>query len=409
MSKVSPRANSPDNAIDTPAQVLSPAKNESPKTPRKRSSDTFKRNEFSIESPTSSSATKIRRTSPSSHKAISNSTSPTCMRSNTAIVLDDSEDESRGSIQGELCTKPSAQVVSFNHEKDWDIFTLKTAEIKTFAAEKEKTSKSTGKSIVIDREMAASEEVQESELDRDMKRFLREAKERKKRNAQRGPGQVVKVLLEPRIPNTKELLAQVRTNQELRILLKTWGTLNNMKEEEIFLTWRGNQVYPGINFEALGITADPNGDPYMENERKYSTSRDGFRNDLILMQIWTKEIFEQIQEEKKHEEERKEAEKRKLRGEFEDQDFFNDNTSQNRQQPTNKKTRLTLKSKHGEVKTRVRPNTVVAELITLFRVQQKISPDQDVVVSWDGEILDDETTMEELEIEDLDSLDVIVK
>ncbi|KAH7328966.1 hypothetical protein B0I35DRAFT_418886 [Stachybotrys elegans] len=62
-----------------------------------------------------------------------------------------------------------------------------------------------------------------------------------------------------------------------------------------------------------------------------------------------------------------------------------------------------------EVPLTVRSETTVETLITGFRAQRGIEPDKDVGIWFDGERLEEHTTMAEAEVEDLDSLEVHIK
>lgn len=75
-----------------------------------------------------------------------------------------------------------------------------------------------------------------------------------------------------------------------------------------------------------------------------------------------------------------------------------------------RKIKVILKTRSDPpVKTTVRPATTVETLIAYFRQQRNLSEETQVVLYFDGEQLEEGTTVEDAEIEDMDAIEVHVK
>jgi len=72
--------------------------------------------------------------------------------------------------------------------------------------------------------------------------------------------------------------------------------------------------------------------------------------------------------------------------------------------------RLSLKAKDEEpVRASVEAGTTVETLINLYRSQRRVAPNQSVTLMFDGERLAEHMTVAAADINDMDSIDVLVK
>ncbi|KAJ2905094.1 uncharacterized protein MKZ38_006340 [Zalerion maritima] len=259
---------------------------------------------------------------------------------------------------------------------------------------------------IMTKEKKATVNVEPSEMEVETQRFIAEAKKRLEAN-KAGNVPVVKILVAPRIQNTKEMMVRIRLNQEMSVIKKTWAHTNGFDPENIYFTWRGKRIHNYTTCQALGIdaTEDERAVPVKKNTRYYHRE-EGFRNEAVLVEAWTKELLDEHQREA-------EEERRKLNGEFVMSDYITrsgDALENGEKTQVTPKIRLTLKTKTGDlVKVSVRPSTTVKELVASFRASRKLGDETAVCINFDGDNLGGEQTVKELDIEDLDVLDVIVK
>ncbi|KAG5981852.1 hypothetical protein E4U54_006548 [Claviceps lovelessii] len=121
------------------------------------------------------------------------------------------------------------------------------------------------------------------------------------------------------------------------------------------------------------------------------------------MEVWTKAQFEEM-------ECQEEVQRKREAGELSDEDDMPGNTASGETPAEEIKLRVILKARGlDDVKLTVRPETTVETLITGFRTQQPSALGKDVGIWFDGDRLEEHMTMDEVEIDDLDTLEVHIK
>ncbi|OAQ58985.1 ubiquitin supergroup [Pochonia chlamydosporia 170] len=216
----------------------------------------------------------------------------------------------------------------------------------------------------------------------------------------------IDILVTSIVPDVKPCCFKFLFDKELRLARNTWLALQKRKgvlldverEDDIVLTWRRKRVYAFSTLLNLGIRPQDNG-------RAVSDGNDakGFANGRtrVHMEAWTLDLFREMERE---EELKRKGETTELADEEEPA------LVEEKPPALEVKTRVILKARDiADVKLTVRRTTTVETLITGFRTQRSIGPDRDVQIWFDGDRLEEHATMDEAEIDDMDTFEVHVK
>ncbi|KAK8055243.1 hypothetical protein PG993_000470 [Apiospora rasikravindrae] len=248
-------------------------------------------------------------------------------------------------------------------------------------------------------------------------RFIEEARERMRRerlareaNAAAtespAPMEVVEMYIESHLEGTSNMRVKVHLLQKLGVVKNSWVGYQQKKKmpvtesvlNEMFFTWRGNKLYDFTTLASLDIKRRGDGHLYSSRE----TKRDGFDGwDKVHIEVWTRELFEEYQKEK-------ETERMRQLGDIPDDEEDTEPVPE----PAAKVAaiKVILKSKdHGTQNLTVPMDVEVAKLSLAFRTMKKIPEEQEIVLHFDGEVLDEESTIDEAGIEDMDCIEVHIK
>jgi hypothetical protein len=201
----------------------------------------------------------------------------------------------------------------------------------------------------------------------------------------------------------KEFKCQVKYQGELKIVKETWcrAARNggfDIRETDIFLTWRGLPLYNSTTMKSLGIK-------FIGSSRFYAgdgsqvADLSGFTEDrkFVLVEAWTKQVHTDYLEEL-------EQERRRELGEvIEDKEHSPSPVQE-------AKIRITIRPKQGEpVKISVAASGIVGDLAAKFRAKRQIPSDVKVTIVFDGEKLQDHLSLEDADITDDDlQVDVLL-
>lgn len=225
-------------------------------------------------------------------------------------------------------------------------------------------------------------------------------------------------------PGCKSCCIKYHFNKALQRVRDTWLALQKRREvfgddvggDDIVLTLRRQKIYPSTRLLNLGIRPQGNG-KIIADGGAGCLLRDRTQ---VHLEAWTLADFEAMQR-------RLEARRRRSAyGDDEndgsssgdDDDDDEDDGSEARKQRQAKqatpqpdiKLRVILKARdYEDVKLTVRPETTVETLITGFRAERSIAPSMNVGVWFDGERLAEHVTMDEAEIDDMDTFEVHIK
>ncbi|EFX00710.1 hypothetical protein CMQ_7712 [Grosmannia clavigera kw1407] len=242
--------------------------------------------------------------------------------------------------------------------------------------------------------------------------------------------QAYRILITPNLPEpVPPLAAMLRMDQMMRCLPKAFldharkNGLQLSEEDEagIVLTWKGMKMYSWTTGHLLGVRPDAHGKFHDDLGRS-----SGFQSGGLHLEIWTEDLYEAFL---------KDQERRRLRKLGEAVDLDLDSSSENDDDgaaglggssghgheaggsaateaaaaSSRQRIRLVLKSRdHEKLNMTVYADTKVETLIAAFREQRKIAPEQTIAIHWDGERLEEDMTVQDAEMEDMDSVEVFI-
>ncbi|KAJ5974019.1 hypothetical protein N7481_011229 [Penicillium waksmanii] len=224
---------------------------------------------------------------------------------------------------------------------------------------------------------------------------------------------VVRILITSEIPNSNSLIVHRKMSQGLRDVRLEWCRRQDIPTEaqsSVYFTWRGRRLFDVTTCKSLGVKA-----------KKSSTSSThgilGIGDDTVsengeqeLLQIHVVATSDNT-----------DLLRRPGPTTSAGPGAGNTNTSTNNpseaspnpgedQQNQNHLLKLILRSPDlDDLKIKARPKTLVSKLISAFREKHMIASDQDLLIHFDGDRLDPDTSLQEHDIDDLDMLEIQVK
>ncbi|KHO00078.1 Small ubiquitin-related modifier, SUMO [Metarhizium album ARSEF 1941] len=274
-------------------------------------------------------------------------------------------------------------------------------------------SKQRGDGIEILESSLAATASDEDDSDGDeFSEYVRKAEEQRARDQMLSVGadgeatkKPIDILVTSVVRGTKPCCFKFLFDKQLRIARNTWLTLQHRKgilldvqrEDDIVLTWRRQRVYTFSTLLTLGIRPQGNGRAVVDGNGSEGLADGQTR---VHMEAWTLDLFREMEREE-------ELRKKREAGELSDED---DAAAPEEPSAEEVKIRVILKARNLEdVNLTVRPETTVETLITGFRAQRSIGSEKDVGLWFDGERLEEHVTMDEAEIDDMDTFEVHVR
>ncbi|RYP60574.1 hypothetical protein DL769_008062 [Monosporascus sp. CRB-8-3] len=256
-----------------------------------------------------------------------------------------------------------------------------------------------------------------------LERAEKRKRERLEREAAEGAGgkdpggvePVVQILISSALDGIQPMAFKRKLFQPLALVHKTWVQMQLNKQvpvplavlQDMFFTWRGDKVYGSATLAALGIRPSPtDGSLYPAWERDPPAGY--FGRDKVHFEAWTPELYEEFLHER-------ELERMRARGEWlpdDDPDGGVAGEGKVSEEPEQEETKIRLSLKARDMdpaNVQVRPSTTISMLSIVFKRLKRLPADKVVELRWDGEVLDPSTTVEDAEIEDMDSIEVYVK
>ncbi|KAH6631552.1 hypothetical protein F5144DRAFT_511197 [Chaetomium tenue] len=243
---------------------------------------------------------------------------------------------------------------------------------------------------------------------------------------------VVKIFISSRLPGCElPVIAQRRLNQGVQLLLDVWVSQKVDALEELrardpvfaaasasaptavgrfFLTWKGNKIYGHSTLAALGVRVDARG-------ALRGAHGDGYVRDGLHLEVWTEEAYAEYLEDRGKEWALKLGEEGEEDGEY-GADGRGAGAGAGSGEvvaaatPKKKGIRVVLKAKeHEALKLTTREETDVEMLIEAFRTQRDIGPEWSVAIYFDGERLEEEALVSEIDVDpdDVNQMEVHVK
>ncbi|KAI0409629.1 hypothetical protein F4802DRAFT_544837 [Xylaria palmicola] len=229
----------------------------------------------------------------------------------------------------------------------------------------------------------------------------------------------------PALPEAKVLCCTVRTAQALQIAFDTFKERQKSQTayphkmvSELVFTWRGDRVYDTTKLETLGIYPRGRDGRLHDNTNSGRGAPEGYvGRDKVYFEAWTPEAYGENQQKRERERKRREM------GEWWDEDEDDSANDKGRggaaaadgaeaATPPKEDDRVRVIFKARDMPPRnvtLRKHSTVEHMIRAFRKLAGLGEDRHVEIRWDGEVLDLETTVEEADIADMDSVEVHVR
>ena len=211
----------------------------------------------------------------------------------------------------------------------------------------------------------------------------------------------ITIMMDSRIPDTIALCLRRRMGQSLDLCLRTWtqwqaskgNPLPDELADKLFMTWKGNKIYgsasastlPGVELDSAGnLIANASAGP-----------EGGFYEGGLYIEVWTDELLAE------HERARQRELQLTLGILDEDEDeTLAETETQTEPGEAEKDIKVILKAKEFEpVKLTVHMYTTVEAMASAFRKQRGVGPESTITLYFDGDVLDDESKVEELDID----------
>jgi hypothetical protein len=248
------------------------------------------------------------------------------------------------------------------------------------------------------------EEVQDPELAAIEARARARAAAKKAAAASGSKAPIAQLLIDSEIPDTNALMVKVRIDSTIEKPREAWCARQGFSTEmtrNVFFTWKETRLYNSTTIKRLGIKVDDYGTVSLEGDDNIYDQEDN--TPKIHVQAWTDALFAQHKREKNAAEEAK-------RKAAEPSPVATQRTPTPEPEPEVKKYRLFLKAKGLEdFRIQVNPDTTFEKVANAFRSARKIVQTQPLTLMFDGERLSPMDIISSSELEDMDSIDVLLK
>lgn len=199
-------------------------------------------------------------------------------------------------------------------------------------------------------------------------------------------------------------MVKVRIDSTIEKPREAWCARQGFSTEmarTVFFTWKDTRLYNSTTIKRLGIKVDDYGNVSLEGDDNIYDQEDN--TPRVHVQAWTDALFAQYKREKVAAEEAK-------RKAAEPSPVAAQRTPTPEPEPEVRKYRLFLKAKGFEdFRIQVNPDTTFEKVASAFRTARKIIQTQPLTLMFDGERLSPMDTISSSELEDMDSIDVLLK
>ncbi|QSZ35339.1 hypothetical protein DSL72_008209 [Monilinia vaccinii-corymbosi] len=207
---------------------------------------------------------------------------------------------------------------------------------------------------------------------------------------------VLEIFISSRLENTKNLVIKRKLHQRLREVRQAWCDKQEWEGERmpddlkdsILLTWRNKRIFDSMTCASLNLDFNTNGD--------LNSSGDGFNSGRIHMEAWTNDLWDECC---------RAAEAEEISGD-------DDEPIEEVAPEPSRKMRLILKAQSKDVKdfkAYVKPTTTIQKLVDGFRTTNKIPANEKIILTFDGDQLDPDGTVEDAGFEDMDAIEVLIR
>ena len=214
---------------------------------------------------------------------------------------------------------------------------------------------------------------------------------------------IVSIFINPAIPNTKPLLVNRRSRQNLRPALQAWlkrqEALDEAIRRKVFFTWRGTRLY---NSTTCTHILNRLKDEIASSSLSIFTEMD----DSAHLRVEVEAVTEEILEERRR---AKDLQALRTRDDtFLDDDPENDDSVG--RAPIEQSFQISLRGKNLEsLDIKVKKSTMVQKVMKIFKSQRNVAPHKTCWLLFDGERLEPDQTFGDTEVEMNDVVEVHIR
>lgn len=247
------------------------------------------------------------------------------------------------------------------------------------------------------------EEVQDPETAAIEARVRARAAAKKAAAASGRQAPVAQLFIASELPDTAPLMVKVRIDSTIERPRVAWCARQNFSTEmtrNIFFTWRGTRLFDSTTIKRLGIKVDEHGNVSVDGD---SNIYDDTHVPKVHVEAWTEETLAQHKKDLAAE---ADAQRKAAETPFvsEEREPTPEPT------PVVQKLRLILKAKGMEdFGIHVNPDTTFEHLTDAFRRKRNVEKTQPLTLMFDGDRLSPMDTVQDVELEDMDGIDVMFK
>lgn len=196
---------------------------------------------------------------------------------------------------------------------------------------------------------------------------------------------VVEILVTSEIENTKPLIVRRHMSQRFRDIRLTWCARQGFDQkltDSVYLTWNKRRLFDVTTCRSLGINSSSS----------LSDDLDFEEGPGDVLRIHVEAVTDEFL---------------KARAEA---DELASAPSAPSQTADSEAFHIVLKSPgYSDLRVKVLPRTPVQQIMTNFRSKRNISPDSQVLLSFDGDVLDPDSQLKDYDIDDMDLVEVILR
>ncbi|KAK5321873.1 hypothetical protein LTR93_006111 [Exophiala xenobiotica] len=222
----------------------------------------------------------------------------------------------------------------------------------------------------------------------------------------------VRILIQSDIPDTKPLIVKRKASQSLKQVkefwCKKWG-LDDSMTRKVFFTWRGTRLFDSTTMRGIilklkkdyrqqsaSVSLDDGGEEEDEDKDKDKDPSEG----NIMLEAMTPELYEEKQRQREREQQAQTQ-----------QDEEHEEVEAATPAPADDGAiviRLVAQNLEP-MQLRVRPHTTMAKVMRGFAAMRKVDEGKTAWLIFDGERLDPERTVGDVELEDEDEVEVSIR
>jgi hypothetical protein len=202
-----------------------------------------------------------------------------------------------------------------------------------------------------------------------------------------------------------------KLNQRLKDVRMAWCDkqlidgcpMTSANKDGIFLTWKGRRVWDVTTVASMGIRVDGRG-------RVVGPGNGVNRDGNVHLEAWTPETFAAFEAQREAQRKASQAADSFAASDEEEDGGYGEPEVQEMASRQAEKIKIVLQAKGMEaVKLIVKPTTAIRTVVHGFRQTSGVGEGKSVELWFDGERLEEESTIADADLEDMSGIDVLVK